>query len=83
MKNPTLVKFDVKQMFQGLKYGLCSKFTIIEIQIVAADNVNETPELLKPAVSWPLSGAGFYVLYLLLPLYLPLRLLDSLYPYLY
>lgn len=65
-------------MFQGLKYGLFSKFTIIEIQIVAADNMNETPELLKPVVSWPLTGAGFYVLYLLLLLYLLPILLDSL-----
>lgn len=65
-------------MFQGLKYGLFSKFTIIEIQIVAADKVNETPELLKPVVSWPLTGVGFYVLYLLLLLYLLPILLDSL-----
>lgn len=49
---------------------------MIEIQIVAADNVNETPELLKPTVTWLSTGAGFYMLYLLPLQHLPSSLLD-------
>lgn len=76
MKNSKRVKFDVKQVFWGYKYVFFSKFTMIEIRIVAADNMNETPELLKPMIIWLPTGAGFYTLYLLLLQHLPSNLLD-------
>lgn len=52
-------KFDAKQVFWGFKHVFFSKFTVMEIQRVAADNTN--PELLKPVVIWLPAGAGFYL----------------------
>lgn len=83
MKNSKSLKFDVKQVFWGLKHVFFSKITMIEIQIIATDNMNETPELLKPMVVWLSTGAAFYMLYLFLLQHLPSNLLDLFqsYPY--
>jgi len=76
MKKSVRVKFDVKEVFWGFKHGFFSKFTMTEIQIVAAGSMNETPELLKPVAIWLSMGPGFYMLYLLLLQRLPSNLLD-------
>lgn len=76
MKKRKVDKFDVKKLFWGFKHGLFSKFTMTEIQILAADNMNETSEVLKPMVSLSLTEAGFYMLYLFLLLHLSSKLLD-------
>lgn len=52
MKKSRRLKFDVKQVFGGFKHEFFSKFTTIEMQTVAVDNIIKTPELLKPMVIW-------------------------------
>lgn len=59
-KKPSkIAKFDAKRAFWGFEQVFSSKFTMIEIQRVAAVNTNL--ELLKPVVIWLPSGAGFYL----------------------